>query len=402
MTVAWFQCESGAAGDMLLAALVDAGAPLDEVWAAVAAVGVEPISISVEPVLRGGLAALRAHVVPPAHDPPMRTWADIRRLLLEADGLAGAVRERALDVFGRLARAEAAAHRSTPEAVHFHEVGALDAVADVVGVCAALHALGIVDAHATSIAVGQGTVGSAHGVLPVPAPAVVSLLAEVGAPVHSGDRSGELCTPTGAALLAATVTRWGGLPPGRVVSAGYGAGSRELSGIPNVLRVVLLDPLGADGADGAGTTREEVVVDTNVDDLDPRLWPAVLGRLIEAGASDAWLTPVIMKKGRPAHTLSVLVQPAHLEAVRRVVFAETSAIGLREHVVGKRFLDRETATVVVDGHELRVKVARLDGVVVNVQPEYDDVAAAAERTGRPLKAVLADAVAQARTLGVSP
>jgi uncharacterized protein (TIGR00299 family) protein len=315
------------------------------------------------------------------------------------------VRSRALDVFARLARAEAAAHRVSPEQVHFHEVGALDAIADVVGSSAGLHALGVERAVASAVAVGSGMVRSEHGLLPVPAPAVVSVLAEADAPIHAGPIALEMCTPTGAALLAATVTRWGGLPPMRVRAVGAGAGTRDHDAVPNVLRLVLGDPADSSvdsAVDSAvvnafddASTSPALVLESNVDDLDPRLWPAVLAALIAAGASDAWLTPILMKKGRPAHTLSVLTDPQHADAVRRVVFTESSTIGMRENRVVKRALVREMRTVTVDGVDIAVKVALLDGEVANVAPEYDDVAAAAAQLGRPVKTVLAAAVAAA-------
>jgi pyridinium-3,5-bisthiocarboxylic acid mononucleotide nickel chelatase len=396
MTVAWFQPLAGASGDMLLGALLDAGAPLATVQAAVDAVGTEPVQIESEPVMRAGLGATKAHVrVPPSS--VVRTWANIRGLLEAAD-LAEPVRDRALDAFGRLAVAEAAVHRTSPEQVHFHEVGALDAVADVVGVCAALHALGVTSAVSSAVAVGSGMVRSAHGMLPVPGPAVVALLSDAGAPVYSGDVPYELCTPTGAALLAATVTSWGGMPLGRVVAAGCGAGTRELDELPNVLRVVLLEP--ASTAEATDELAAQLLLETNVDDLDPRVWPSVLSALLAAGAADAWLAPILMKKGRPAHTLSVLAPYEAAAAVRRVVFTETSAIGLREHLVGKRVLERAWVTVAIGDDEVRIKTASLDGVVVNAQPEYDDVAEVAERTGRPVKSVLADAIAAAHAAGL--
>ncbi len=392
--IAWFQCAAGASGDMLLGALIDAGAPLAVVQAAVDAVGVEPIVVEVEPVLRSGLAALKAHVrVRPST--VVRTWANVRGLLETAD-LEEPVRARALAVFARLAQAEATAHRTTADSVHFHEVGALDAVADVVGVCAALHTLGITQAACSGIAVGSGMVRAAHGLLPVPAPAVVELLTEAGAPVYSGDEPYELCTPTGAALLAGVVTQWGGLPLGRLVASGTGAGTRQLESLPNVLRVLLLEP----AHDGSVT--EELLLETNVDDLDPRIWPDVLERLLAVGAVDAWLTPILMKKGRPAHTLSALVPAAAAEAVRDVVFTQTSALGLREQVVRKHALSRQWVAVDVDGHSIRIKQGLRNGRVVSAQPEYDDVAAAAGASGRPLKAVLADAVAAAQTAGLTP
>ncbi|MDQ1626184.1 MAG: pyridinium-3,5-bisthiocarboxylic acid mononucleotide nickel chelatase [Actinomycetota bacterium] len=385
MKVAWFDCQAGASGDMFLGALVDAGAPLSTLQAAVDAVGVEPVRLERRAVTRQGIAATKVDVQAPPSD-VTRTWADIRGLLERAP-LDDAVRARSLDVFARLARAEAAAHGIGADEVHFHEVGALDAIADVVASCAGLWALGISEAVASSVTLGSGTASGAHGVVPVPGPAVLALLAEAGAPVQSGPSAAETCTPTGAALLAATVSAWGGLPLMTVTATGVGAGSRDDDGIANVLRVVIGDRVDVDGS------TEAVVLSANVDDLDPRLWPAVLARLLDAGADDAWLTPILMKKGRPAHTLSVLTDRGRAESLRRVVFTETSTIGLREQVVTKHALARELRTVDVDGESVRVKVALLDGAVVNATPEFDDVVAAASRLGRPVKSVLAAASA---------
>ena len=390
MTLAWFDAQAGASGDMMLGALVAAGAPLEVMQVAVDALGVEPVRLRAHQVTRAGLAATKVDVDVPSSS-TTRTWADVRGLL-ESAVLAEGVRTRALDVFARLARAEGGAHGVAPEDVHFHEVGALDALADVVGACAALDALGVTEAVGSMVAVGSGSVRTAHGVLPVPAPAVLALLAEAGAPVQAGDVSAETCTPTGAALLASTVSSWGGLPPMRVSRTGYGAGGRDPADAPNVLRVVLGERLTAFD----GRTDSELVLEANVDDMDPRLWPGVLSALLAAGASDAWLTPILMKKGRPAHTLSVLTSPQSVDAVRQVVFRESSTIGLREHPVSKHALVRETVTVQVAGVDVRVKVALLGGEVMNVSPEYEDVAAAAAALGRPVKAVLAAAVAAAQ------
>ena len=392
--LAWFDAQAGVSGDMMLGALVDLGAPLPAVQRAVDALGVEPVRLTARRVTRAGLAATQVEVDVAASD-VTRTWPDVRALLDAAD-LPGPVRGRAHDVFARLARAEGAAHGVSPEAVHFHEVGALDSLADVVGACAALHELGITEAACSRVTLGHGSVRTAHGVLPVPAPAVLAVLAEAGAPVTAGELEGEAATPTGAALLAATVTAWGPLPAMRPVRTGTGAGGRDSADRPNVLRVVLGEAAGAAGTGTAPAT--PVVLEANVDDLDPRLWPAVLSALLAAGASDAWLTPILMKKGRPAHTLSVLAAPEHAAALRRVMFTETSTIGVREHPVTKQELARELATVQVAGVDVRVKLARLDGVVVNAVPEYEDVAAAAAALGRPVKAVLAAAIARAAEL----
>ncbi len=397
--LAWFQCLAGASGDMWLGALIDAGAPLETVQGAVDAIGVERIEVTAEPVTRHGLAAIKVDVRV-ERTPVVRTWGNIRTTIEDAD-LPEPVKTRALDVFTRLAGAEARAHRIEPEQVHFHEVGALDAIADVVGSAAALHALGVTTAVATAVAVGQGMTRSEHGLLPIPGPAVVELLSDAGAPMYSGDVPYELCTPTGAALLAATVTRWGGLPPMRVTSTGMGAGRRELDELPNVLRVVLGEPIPAAHESGSTLPPDTpVVLETNVDDLDPRLWPTVLARLLAAGASDAWLTPILMKKGRPAHTLSALVPAALAPGLRSIIFHETSSIGLREYAVTKHALDREERVVEIDGQRICVKIARLGEVVVNAQPEYDDVVAAAAQLGRPIKSVLAAATAAAHSAGV--
>ncbi|MCW2616779.1 MAG: uncharacterized protein JWN08_3773, partial [Frankiales bacterium] len=274
------------------------------------------------------------------------------------------------------------------------EVGALDAVADVVGAAAGLHALGLTALTATAVVLGSGTTRGAHGPLPVPAPAVLALLA--GAPVLAGPVAREMTTPTGAALLAATVSGYGPLPLMVLRRSGSGAGGRDPVEVANVLRLVLGDPVDAGPVTArAGTA---LLLETNVDDLDPRLWPGVLAALLDAGAGDAWLTPILMKKGRPAHQLSVLAPTPLAEAVRRVVFEQTSTLGVREQVVGKRTLERSERTVHVDGRPVRVKLGLLGGEVVNAMPEWDDVAAAAAALGRPAKQVLRDAHAEAREL----
>lgn len=372
----WIDASSGASGDMLLGALAGAGVPLAVLQAAVDAVAPEPITLRVEQVTRNGLAATRVHVeVSESHH--HRTWRDVRGLLAGNDG--------ALAAFERLAVAEAAVHGTTPEEVHFHEVGALDAIADVVGVTAGFAHLGATSVVVSPVAVGSGTVRAAHGTLPVPPPAVVELLR--GAPSYAGPVAREMCTPTGAALLASLATEWGPQPPMTVAGVGVGAGGRDPEGHANVLRLLVGEPVG----DLAPAATTELVLEANVDDLDPRLWPTVLDALLAAGAADAWLTPILMKKGRPAHTLHVLVVPERAVAVREVVFRETTTIGLRERPVTKRALDRSSVEVVVGGQVVSVKVARLEGRVVNAQPEYDDVARAAVALGRPARDVLEDA-----------
>ena len=386
--IGWLDCSAGASGDMLLGVLVDVGVPLAVLQDAVGALGVGLV-LRAEAVSRAGLGATRVHVVVPADDATTRTWADVRALL-QASFLAAGVRAAALAVFARLAAAEAGVHRVPIDDVHFHEVGAHDALADVVGVCAGFAHLGLDRLVASPVALGSGTTHGAHGPLPVPAPAVLALLA--GVPVHAGAALFESCTPTGAALLAELVGSWQALPSMAVDRVGVGAGGRDVEEVANVLRLVL-----GPAADLA-VRAADVVVAANVDDLDPRLWPGVLQQLLDAGAADAWLTPILMKKGRPAQTLSVLCCRDVLPAVQQAVFCQTSSLGLRTTVVEKTSLDRGEHVVAVDGQPVRVKTGLLGGRVVNAQPEWDDIAAAAAALDRPAKQVLAQAVAAAQVL----
>jgi uncharacterized protein (TIGR00299 family) protein len=392
MSIVWVDASSGASGDMLLGALLDAGVPLDVIRGAVDAVAPEPVELVPGPVTRAGFAATRCEVRA-ADSAHRRTWSDIRKLLAGA-ALDAPVADLAGAVFTRLAEAEAAVHGTTPEDVHFHEVGALDAIADVVGVCAGFHHLGATEVVVSPVAVGSGTVRGAHGVLPVPPPAVAALLC--GVPSYAGPAGApatELCTPTGAALLTTLATSYGPQPAMVAAAVGVGAGGRDPEGHANVLRLFV-------GSTGEDATRVsgELVIEANVDDLDPRLWPGVLDALLSAGAVDAWLSPITMKKGRPAYTLHALVPPTAAAQVRRALFTETSTIGLREYAVAKRALARELVTVSVDGAEIAVKVARLAGRIVNAQPEWEAVARAASALGRPAHDVLAAAQAAAHDL----
>jgi pyridinium-3,5-bisthiocarboxylic acid mononucleotide nickel chelatase len=383
--IGWLDLSAGASGDMLLGALVDAGVPLEVLTDAVAALPVERVTLSAEPESRHGLGGTRVHVHAPESG-VRRTWADVRTILAGA-ALDDAVRDRALDVFGRLAAAEGRVHRVPADEVHFHEVGALDALADVVGVVTGFAHLGLDRLVASPVALGSGSARGAHGVVPVPGPAVLELLA--GMPVLAGPVPAEMCTPTGAALVAALADDVGTLPPMRVQRVGVGVGGRDPAELPNVVRLVLGEPAGSPAPTGP------VVLETNVDDLDPRLWPGVLDALFAAGASDAWLTPILMKKGRSAHTLSVLCRPEAVPEVQAAVFATTSTIGLRVVPVGKVALERTDSSVQVLGGRVGVKIATDAGRVVNVSVEYEDVAALARRTGLPVKEVLRAATAAA-------
>jgi uncharacterized protein (TIGR00299 family) protein len=393
--VAWIDATAGIAGDMLLGALLDAGAALESVRAAVGAVVPGEVSIDVAATTRASLRALRVDVTSAVEHHPHRAWLDIR-MLLERSALTAPVREPALTVFARLADAEARVHGVPPDDVVFHEVGSWDAVADIVGVCAALADLDITDLTASPVLLGSGRVSTAHGELPVPAPAVLELAR--GWQVLAGGES-ELATPTGMALIRGVAARCGAMPAMTVAAVGVGAGGRDVPGRPNVVRVVLGEAVcGSDGADRSTMW----VLETNVDDLDPRVWPTVLAALLDAGAADAWLVPIVMKKGRPAHTLRVLSSDAARDGLRREIFALTGTLGVRESSVERNALARDVITVSLPGGRVRVKVGLRDGIVDVLTPEFEDAAALARQLGRPVRTVLDEAGAAVAARGLVP
>ena len=391
---AWIDATAGVAGDMLLAALIDAGAPLETVSNAVSTVTADSVDLVASFVSRAGLRATKIDVVSVAQDQPDRSWADIRTLLAQAD-LPDLIRERAQRVFLRLAEAEGRVHGIPPSEVHFHEVGSWDSIADVVGVCAALDVLNVTSMSCSAIALGAGRVTSGHGVLPVPVPAVLELAS--GWRVLSGG-DGELATPTGVALLTAMSNESSDLPPMTVHAVGMGAGSRDVRDRPNVVRVVLGER--HDLSPDAALESILSVLESNVDDLDPRVWPSVLATLLEAGAADAWLVPIVMKKGRPAHTLAVLTSPDTRDALRRLMFELTSTTGVREIAVHRTALARTLVPVAVMDGQVRIKVAYLGGEIIHATPEFDDAAAIAAAHALPVRRVLEEAIAAAAQAGL--
>jgi pyridinium-3,5-bisthiocarboxylic acid mononucleotide nickel chelatase len=393
--VAWFDVSAGAAGDMLCGALVGAGVPLAVLQDAADAVVPNLVRWEQAEVHRAGLTATAVTPHADTDDRTERAWGDIRDLLFGA-GLIPAVRDAAVAVFTRLAETEAAAHGIAVEDVHLHEVGGLDAVADVVGLVAALHHLGVTQVVAGPLAVGSGTVRTAHGVLPVPVPAVVRLCS--GWQVEAGG-TGELATPTGAALVTTLSRACEPLPAMVLEASGVGAGSRDTPGRANVVRVLLGTSTRGTTAGPEGVTTQ-IVLEANVDDLDPRLWPGVLEALLDDGAADVWLTPILMKKGRPAHTVSVLAPPARVDALRRTLMTATSTIGCRAHPVTKYALDRVMARIEVEGHPVEVKVVTAEGSIVQAMPEFDDVARAATALARPTREVLERARAEVIAAGL--
>ena len=422
----WIDASAGAAGDMLLGALLDAGASVQRVNASIAALGLpEAVAVRTESVTRAGMRATRA-IVDVAETSNRRNWAQLRDVL-HGSRLDSDIRAEALAVFGRLAEAEARVHGIPVDDVHFHEVGALDCLADIVGVVTAMSEFAAHRVFCSPITVGFGRINAEHGSLPIPGPAVTELLATRGPDlvVTGGRTEQEACTPTAAALLAHYVDQCGPMPAMSVAAVGVGAGTRDLPSLANVTRVLrgfaiepasliaegtIADRQGAHrhAADAEGqlaafradqgalpATELRVEVACNVDDLDPRVWPYVIERLLDTGADDAWTTPIEMKKARRAVTLRVLCEQEMVGAISDVIVAETSTIGLRVHPVEKLALDRETVTVEVAGNPVRVKVARYRGSIVNVSAEYEDAATTARATGLPLAAILEQAVATA-------
>jgi uncharacterized protein (TIGR00299 family) protein len=396
---AWVDATAGVAGDMLLAALVDAGAPLAVLQGAVDAVIPSSVQLTSAPVSRAGMRATKVDVHPTVTDQAHRSWRDIQALLEHAD-LAARVREQAQRVFGRLAEAEARVHGVAPGEVHFHEAGAWDSIADVVAVCAALDWLGVTSMSCSAVALGSGRVATSHGALPVPVPAVLEMSA--GWRVLSGGE-GELATPTGMALLTALARESGDLPAMSVHAVGVGAGTADVPGRANVVRVVIGDL--TDGTDPPAQPDSAVlmsVLETNVDDMDPRVWPTVLASLLDAGAADAWLVPIVMKKGRPAHTLAVLTPRPRRDALRRMIFELTSTIGVREVTVTRMALDRFWVPLSLEGGQVRLKVAHRGGEVLHATPEFEDAAEVAAKRSVPVRRVLEEAVAAAEHEGFVP
>ena len=389
----WIDASAGIAGDMMLGALIDAGADLAVVQSAVDAVIRNAVTLSCEAVTRAGQHANHLSVKVNTEDGASREWRVIMELITTAD-LAAPIRDRALACFGRLAEAEAKVHHLPQDQVHFHEVGALDSIADIVGVAAALHALQIERISASAVAVGSGRVRGAHGDLGVPVPAVVELA--TGWTIFAGG-PGELTTPTGMALLSALAESCEDLPLLTLQASGTGAGSRDTPGRPNVTRVLIGEPV---AAPGDGSSDSAVVIEANVDDLDPRLWPGVLSSLLTAGAADAWLVPITMKKGRPAHTLTVLAQPDHAAQLRELVLRQTSTIGVRQSAVRKTALPRGWIDLDVAGSRLPIKIAYRDGTIWQVTPEFDELDRAAAASGMSPRALLEEANATAAAVGL--
>jgi uncharacterized protein (TIGR00299 family) protein len=375
MKYVYLDASSGVSGDMCLGALLDLGVDAALFTERMAGLRL-PVGIAVRRVRRGGFAALKVDVEVRRHDHIERNFADVEKIVLKSR-FRPAVKDRALAVFRRLFEAEAKVHGRSFRAAHLHEAGADDALVDVVGTAFLLDELDVSDLYCSPLNVGSGWVETSHGRLAVPPPAVAELLRK--APVYAAWVESELVTPTGAAIVAALAKGFVKLPELVYDRIGRGAGTKEFPGLPNILRVYYGDA----GAFDAG--KSVFVVEATIDDATPQLLAHFLERAIEEGALDAALSPVVMKKNRLGTKLELLVTADRLDALVEAVFVETTSIGVRYYPVGRRVLDRRFEEVRVDGAKVGLKVASLGGRTVNVQPEYDDLLAAARKTRRPLK-----------------
>jgi uncharacterized protein (TIGR00299 family) protein len=385
MTRLHFDCFSGVSGDMILGALVDAGLPLKELVRGLKTVRVGEYVLRSKAVMRDGLSATKVDVV--IRD-GFRSPLSLRLIhrTIGTSRLPDPVKDRSLEVFNRLARAEGSAHRVRPEEIQFHEVGAVDSIVDVIGSILGCYLLGVDRITASAVNLGAGMITSSHGRLPVPGPAVATMACAV--PVYSAGPPCELTTPTGLALLATLVQEFGPLPLMRPTSVGYGAGTADPGGWPNVLRVFL----GESEPGGIGDVDTVVQIETNLDDLNPQAYETVVDRLFAAGALDVTLTPVMMKQGRPGIVLGALASREKAEAVAGAVLRETTTLGVRMQELKRVVLPRRIQTVRTSAGVVRIKVAETAQGLVKAAPEYQDCKRIAERTGRPVREIMEEAM----------
>jgi pyridinium-3,5-bisthiocarboxylic acid mononucleotide nickel chelatase len=386
MKTAYLDAFSGLSGDMMIGAILDCGADITELEIAIKTIPIAGYRLSTRRKTLSGISALKFDVA--VTEPQSERHFGEIRALIEASKLAATIKHRAISIFEALARAEAKIHNTTPDRVHFHEVGAVDSIIDIVGTAWGLEQLGVNAVLVSALPMGSGFARSQHGVIPVPAPATAELLS--GFPLKIGDGAHEMVTPTGAAIVRA-LARPAAMPLAfEVEKIGYGAGERELEDRPNVLRLML-------GQERAAFDSDEMIeIAANIDDLSPQIYEHVMNRLFEAGARDVTLTPTLMKKGRPAVTLGVIAEAAHRNAIAGIIFDETSTIGLRFHPVERLKLHREIREVETRWGKVRVKVSEANNAHATISPEYDDCRRIAAEHKIPLRVVMDEARDAAR------
>ena len=385
MRQAYLDCFSGISGDMFVGALLDLGVPPERWFAELKKIPLGYYEFRRTRALRGHLVGTRIEIRVPGKQ-PSRKLGDIEALIAHS-ALSEGVKERVMKVFSRLADAEGKLHHRPPEQVHFHEVGGVDSILDIVGTCLGLELLDISHLTCSPVNVGSGSVQAAHGALPVPAPAALELLKDV--PIFSSGVEGELVTPTGAALIATLAAGFGPIPAMKVERIGYGAGAREIPGQPNLARLLLgesTEPVTAQ----PGAPGDEVVsvIEANVDDMNPQLYGFFIDQALAAGALDVTCTPVQMKKDRPGILVSVLCAPERSDALAQMLFEQTTTIGVRIYEARRKVLEREVLSVETPYGPVKIKVAKREGKVLNVAPEYEDCQRLATEKGVPLKQVI--------------
>ena len=385
MKTAYFDCFSGISGDMTLGALVDAGCSLDVLRRKLQGLSLPGWEITAEKVWKSGMAATHVRVLA-EHTKTHRSLATIQEILEQSD-LDAEVKRRADAIFTKLGEAEAAVHDVPLEKVHFHEVGAVDAIVDIVGACIGFSELGIEAFSCSPLNVGGGTAKTSHGILPVPAPATARLL--IGKPTYSNGAQKELVTPTGAAIVATVCESFGPQPAMKVSSIGYGAGNTDLEVQPNVLRIMLGEISGAALEGQGGTIR---VLEANIDDMNPQIFGYLLEKALLAGALDVFATPIHMKKSRPGMLVSILCRPEDEPKFRAMLFSETTTLGVRSQLVDRYALPREHVTVTTRFGEVRVKVSCAAGRIQHASPEFDDCRKLAEDQNVPLQEVMEQAL----------
>jgi uncharacterized protein (TIGR00299 family) protein len=385
MKLAYFDCFSGISGDMTLGALVDAGCAVEHLRAELCGLQVPGWELTAEKVWKNGMAATYVKVKTEDQS-KHRSLSAILEILRKSE-LAPVVRERAGAIFQKLGKAEARVHDVSLEKIHFHEIGAVDAIVDIVGACIGFHALGIERFACSALNVGGGTARMAHGLLPVPAPATANLLQ--GKPTYSNGVEKELVTPTGAAIVTTLCDSFGPQPAMSVSAIGYGAGTADLEGQPNVVRIMVGDAV---EKTVAGFDEEIAVIEANLDDMNPQIYGYFLEKALGAGALDVYTTPVQMKKNRPGTLLTVLCEPQDTNALMSLIFAETTTFGARTYRAQRRVLPREWVNVGTEFGEVRIKVSRVNGRILHVAPEFEDCRKLAVEKNVPLQRVIAEAM----------
>ncbi|WP_028309238.1 nickel pincer cofactor biosynthesis protein LarC [Desulfitibacter alkalitolerans] len=387
--ILYFDCSAGASGDMTLGALLHLGVKVDDLNAELGKLPVKGFQVSVQKVKKRGIEALKAEVLITEEDAPHRGLTTIKNIINEST-LDGKVKDIAIKIFTKLGEAEAKIHGTTVDKIHFHEVGAIDAIVDIVGTAILIDRLQIDEVYASSIHTGSGFVTCQHGIMPIPAPATLELLK--GVPIYSTEIKGELTTPTGAAILSTLAKEFGRMPLMKVDRIGYGAGTKDLA-IPNVLRVslgYLQEGQDSSNQEACLDHHQQWMLECNIDDMNHEFIDHIMGRLFQAGARDVYITPIQMKKNRPALKLSVLYGKEIEEKVFSIIFTETTSIGIRKYPVEKVMLDRKTQSVETPWGNVNVKLAYYKGDLANIAPEYEDCKRLAEKTGLPIKHIYSE------------